>query len=114
MKTRKSSFIILMLGMMLFSMPYYVCASDKPLIDKIGVSWQYGKGSNSHSTNTVNRFTGWVENRSLLPDPWALQLEGSCSMHKFDEYPDSGQDTGFREYGINFIVIIHFIFHYLV
>jgi len=99
----------MMLALFLTSFMASAYASDKPLIDKAGVIWQYGKGSNSHSTNTVNRFTGWIENRSLLPDPWAVQAEGHYSMHKFDEYPDFGQDTHFREYGINLVVKRYFL-----
>jgi len=99
MKDKILWFLVFFFTFFIFLIPY-ICKAEG-LIDSMGVDWQYGIGTNSHSTNVVNRFSVWAENRTILPDPWALQAEIHRSDHKLNERPDHGQDTGFKEFGFN-------------
>lgn len=93
--------------------------SEKPLwgfIDNIGSDWVYGEDymlpedwQGSHVRNVVNRWGFRAESRRLLfSEKWGLQGEFLYSAHKGNEYPDHGQDTGFKEYGINLILKRYF------
>jgi len=91
----------------------------KPLwgfIDSVGADYQYGMDymlpdslRGEHCFNTVVRWSVRAESRSLLfSEKWGLQLELFYADHKADEYPDYGQDTGFKEIGVNLALIRHF------
>ena len=97
-----------------------VDASKQPLfgfIDNIGVDWQYGRDymlpdtlRGEHCVNTVNRVVVRAESRRLIfSDKWGIQGEFHYSAHKADEVPDHGQDTGFKEFGVNLALIRHFL-----
>jgi hypothetical protein len=54
-----------------------------------------------HATNVVNRYGIGAESRSLwIPaEDWAIFGKLQYSDHKANEYPDHGQDSGFKELG---------------
>ena len=94
-------------------------SSQQPLwgfIDNVGFDVQHGKDfmlpddwRGEHCLNKVTRWSVRAESRSLLlPEEWGIQLELLYSAHKADEVPDRGQDTGFKEWGINLAVKRYF------
>jgi hypothetical protein len=90
-------------------------------IDSLGFDYQEGSDvllseslQGDHCTNLVKRFSLRIESDSIVPyylndswDRWTLGLEGHYSMHKANEKPDRGQDTGFKEVGFNVTIKRH-------
>lgn len=94
-------------------------ATEGPLfgfIDNIGVDLEYGKDymlpdslRGDHVFNTVKRLSLRAESRNLIfSDKWGIQFEFKYSAHKGDEFPDHGQDAGWKEMGVNLALIRHF------
>ena len=110
---------VLVLGIMLLGTTVYAEQKSEPLwgfIDNVGADWGYGRDyilpeawRSDHCYNTVNRWSIRAESRRLIfSEKWGLQGELLYSAHKADEYPDHGQDTGFKEWGFNLILKRYF------
>ena len=105
--------IVLLIGTNVYASESAATLScKKPLwgfIDSVGADYQYGKdymlpdsSRGEHCFNTVLRWSVRAESRSLLfSRKWGVQLEFLYSDHKADEFPDRGQDAGFKEWGVN-------------
>jgi hypothetical protein len=111
--------IVMLISTNVYANSAATISCKKPLwgfIDSVGFDWQYGRDymlpdswKGEHCLNKVNRWSVRAESRSLLlPEKWGIQLELLYSAHKADEHPDHGQDTGFKELGINLAVKRYF------
>ena len=107
---KRLCYVIVLLTMLLGTSVYAKDKSEPLLgfIDSIWIEYEHSEDyflpkdwRGDHATNVVHRYGIGAESRSLLisAEDWAIFAKLQYSAHKANEYPDYGQDTGFKELG---------------